>query len=113
MKLAHISREARERDTLLPLIDDVDKVLDEAITYTRSLMAELNLPILEFELEVGLKWLADKFKSHHLQVSVVVPDTLNVHLSETHTAFLFQCVRELLMNVVKHAKTETAAIILT
>lgn len=113
MKLAHISREARERDTLLPLIDDVDKVLDEAITYTRSLMAELNLPILEFELETGLKWLADKFKSHHLQVSVVVPDTLNVHLSETHTAFLFQCARELLMNVVKHAKTETAAIILT
>lgn len=113
MKLAHISREARESATLLPLIDDVDKVLDEAITYTRSLMAELNPPILEFGLEMGLKWLADKFKSHHLQVSVVVPDTLNVHLSETHTAFLFQCVRELLMNVVKHAKTETATIVLT
>lgn len=113
LKLAHITREATGNDTLLPLLEAADKVLDEAITYTRSLMAELNPPILEFGLVMGLKWLADKFKTHHLDVVLVVPETLNVHLSETHTAFLFQCVRELLMNVVKHARTDTATIALT
>ena len=113
LKLAHIMRDAAGDGRLLPLVEATDKVVNEAITYTRSLMAELNPPILEFGLVMGLKWLADKFKAHHLQVVLVAPETLNVNLSETHTAFLFQCTRELLMNVVKHAETDSATITLT
>ncbi|MGC3974366.1 MAG: response regulator [Nitrospira sp.] len=113
LKLAQIMREETGNPTLLPSIDAADKVLDDAITYTRSLMAELNPPILEFGLVMGLKWLAHKFKTHHLNVVVVAPETLNVQLPEMYTAYLFQSVRELLMNVVKHAKTDTATIALT
>jgi signal transduction histidine kinase len=113
LKLAHITREGSGDGRLLPLIADADKVINEAITYTRSLMAELNPPILEFGLVMGLKWLVDKFKVHNLHVGLVVPETLNIKISETHTAILFQCTRELLMNVVKHAETNAATIALS
>jgi PAS domain S-box-containing protein len=113
LKLAHITREGSGDGRLLPLIADADKVINEAITYTRSLMAELNPPILEFGLVMGLKWLVDKFKVHNLHVVLVVPETLNIKISETHTAILFQCTRELLMNVVKHAETNAATIALS
>ena len=113
LKLAQAIRETPENGKVQPLLGSADHVLNEAITYTRSLMAELNPPILEFGLVMGLKWLADKFKAHHLNVSLAVPDTLTLKLSENQTALLFQCARELLMNVVKHAETDTATIALT
>ena len=113
LKLGQATQEAMAYPKLQQLLEGADGVLDEAITYTRSLMAELNPPILGFGLPMGLKWLAEKFKTHHIEVELDIPEALELQLSENQSGLLFQCTRELLMNVVKHAKTDRAMISLT
>ena len=102
MKLTQASQgtnEQREQQ-----LRDADRILQDAITYTRSLVAQLTPPVLrEFGLIMGLTWLAEQMKQHH---GLSVGMTLNVpsvELSEEHAILLFQSVRELLMNIVKHA----------
>jgi PAS domain S-box-containing protein len=90
---------------------DADRILQDAITYTRSLVAQLTPPVLrEFGLIVGLTWLAEQMKQHHeLHVGMTLNVT-SVELSEEHAILLFQSVRELLMNIVNHADTTEAAL---
>jgi PAS domain S-box-containing protein len=113
LKLGQATQEAAAHPKLQQLLEGADGVLNEAITYTRSLMAELNPPILGWGLPMGLKWLADKFKAHHIEVELDIPEGLELQLSENQSGLLFQCTRELLMNVVKHANTGRAKITLT
>ncbi len=113
LKLGQATVEAKPHPKLQQLLEGADGVLNDAITYTRSLMAELNPPILGCGLPMGLKWLAEKFRAHHIDVQVDIPESLDLQLSENQSGLLFQCIRELLMNVVKHAETDRATITLT
>jgi signal transduction histidine kinase len=84
--------------------------LQEAITYTRSVMADLRPDVLdEHDLTAALEWAAGRMARHGLKVEVV-DDGKPKPLDEETLGFLFQAVRELLWNVVKHAKT-TAAVV--
>jgi CheY-like chemotaxis protein/anti-sigma regulatory factor (Ser/Thr protein kinase) len=93
---------------------EVARLLDEAIEHARSLTRELSPPILQAgglipALDWLGKWMEEK---HHLRVDVqteadAVPDT------EDLTLLFFQAVRELLFNVVKHAKVQAARVELT
>jgi PAS domain S-box-containing protein len=96
--------------TMAGLLAEADRVLDESIMYTRSLMADLTPPILQFGLVMSLKWLADKFRRHNVTVDVHTQPDSHIDLTEDQISLLFQSVRELLMNVVKHAKTDRARI---
>lgn len=113
LKLGQAIHEAKKDPKLQQLLEGAEGVLNEAIGYTRSLMAELNPLVLGFGLPMGLKWLADKFQTHHLAVELDIPEAFDLTLSENQTGLLFQCTRELLMNVVKHAHTDRATISLT
>jgi hypothetical protein len=42
-------------------------------------MAELNPPILGYGLPMGLKWLTDKFKAHHMEIELDIPEGLELH----------------------------------
>jgi PAS domain S-box-containing protein len=87
---------------------EADLILKDAISYTRSLVAQLTPPVLrEFGLVSGLTWLADQMKQHALQVELTI-GIPTVELPEEHAILLFQSVRELLMNVVKHAGSSSA-----
>jgi CheY-like chemotaxis protein len=89
---------------------EADRILQEAIAYTRSLVAQLTPPILrEFGLVSALTWLGDQMKQHRLQVEIT-EGISSVDLPEEHAILLFQSVRELLMNVVKHAGSQRAAL---
>ena len=89
---------------------EADRILQDAITYTRSLVAQLTPPVLrEFGLIMGLTWLAEQMKHRGLKVDIEL-NVPSVDLSEEHAILLFQSVRELLMNVVKHAGTTDAAL---
>ena len=92
------------------LIDDADRVLNDALTYTRSLVAQLTPPVLrEFGLIMGLKWLGEQIKRRGLTVSVTV-NVATVDLAEEQAILVFQSVRELLMNILKHAGTPEASL---
>jgi PAS domain S-box-containing protein len=92
-------------------IREVSVLLDEAIENARSLTRELSPPILQAGgLIPALDWLARWMgEKHHLQVDVQTDETA-VPATEDMTILLFQSVRELLFNVVKHAKVPTARV---
>ena len=89
---------------------EADRILQDAINYTRSLVAQLTPPALrEFGLVSALAWLADHMKQHRLHVDMIA-EVSSVQLPEEHAILLFQSVRELLMNAVKHAGSSQATL---
>ncbi|HEX2056201.1 MAG TPA: PAS domain-containing protein [Nitrospiraceae bacterium] len=95
------------------LIGEADATLTQALTYTRSLIAELSPPVLrDFGLVAALQWLADQMRRHELIVTLE-RHVEEVALPEEKAVLLFQSVRELLLNVSKHAGTDRAAVIVT
>jgi signal transduction histidine kinase len=92
------------------LVAEVDGLLEKAGEYTRSLMAKLNPPVLdELGLPSALTWLAKQMPLHGLLVEVRLSDE-QVPLPEDQAVLLFQSVRELLINVAKHAGTDRATV---
>ena len=95
------------------LLNEADDVLTQSLNYTRFLVAELSPQVLyQFGLSAALKWLAGQMKTHGLTVAVHCEMT-RLSLAEETAAMLYQSVRELLFNVVKHACTDEASISLT
>lgn len=92
-------------------VDEVCQYLDVAIARTRSLTAEICSPILyELGLAPALEWLGEKFTAkHRLPVRVTTSGQPRALAEETRNT-LFRAVRELLRNVVKHARATTAAV---
>ena len=95
------------------ILEDIDHVLDQSLTYTRSLVAELSPQVLyQFGLPKALEFLADQMRQHGLLVKVE-STTDYLPLVEEQAILLFQSVRELLFNVIKHAEIDQAAVSLT
>ena len=93
------------------LLERVDDMLSEALTYSRTLVAELSPPVLYDDgLGAGLKWLGQSMGRHGQTVTVLVPDNREFKLPEAHCVLLFQSVRELLINASKHAGTGKATV---
>jgi signal transduction histidine kinase len=89
-------------------MQEIDNVLDQCLTYTRSLMSDLMPRELSHgELNAALRWLAAPMHEHGLTVVVNVPDDA-VILAENTAITIVKCVRELLFNVLKHADTQEA-----
>ncbi|MBX3300643.1 MAG: response regulator [Nitrospira sp.] len=89
----------------------VDDILSEALTYSRTLVAELSPPVLhDHGLAAGLTWLAEYMRKYNQTVTVLLSANQDVPLPEAHRIMLFQSVRELLINTSKHANTGTATV---
>jgi PAS domain S-box-containing protein len=89
---------------------EVEDLLDESIAASRSLTAELSPPILhEVGLSAGLQWLARRMaETHGLFVDLELEES--GPLPESAKILLFESVRELLFNVVKHANVRSAIV---
>ena len=95
------------------LLKDADQALTQALDYTRSLVSELAPPSLhEFGLFQSVEWLASQMRQHGLTVEVH-PAAEALFLPEDQAILLFQSVRELLYNVLKHAHTDKATVSMT
>jgi PAS domain S-box-containing protein len=99
-----------EKDSVKQAAGEIGELIDQSIAASRSLTAELSPPILhEAGLNAGLEWLArwmaDKQHLHvDLEMDAIEP------LTETTKILLFESVRELLFNAVKHSKTRSVRI---
>jgi PAS domain S-box-containing protein len=93
-------------------LGESDDILQQALTYTRSLVAQLTpMALHEFGLAAALKWLADQMRQQYqLSVQVDVQAGLIVTLPEDQSVLLFQSIRELLINVAKHARIDHATV---
>ncbi|MBT8062652.1 MAG: MASE1 domain-containing protein [Gammaproteobacteria bacterium] len=87
------------------------EILDEAIGHTRNIIADLSPPVLyELGLVQAIRWLADReHRRGDFSFEVTEVGTPG-DLSEECKVAAFQCYRELLMNVVKHAHAATVQI---
>lgn len=103
-----------KRDEMTPrsrnFIAESDDVLAQALTYTRSLVAELSPPVLrESGLPKAIQWLAEQMTRRDMTIAV----DCNIDYSsvnEDQSVLLFQSARELLINVSKHAGTPRASV---
>jgi len=89
----------------------VDELLAESVETLRTLSAELCPPILRDQgLAAALEWLAGQMRQRHgLSVTLRTDAGAEVH-GEEMRGFVFEAVRELLFNVVKHAGTDSAEV---
>jgi len=96
-------------------LSESEDILQQALTYTRTLVAQLTpMALHEFGLPAALKWLGDQMRQQHrLTVKVELDDRLSVTLPEDQSVLVFQSVRELLINVAKHARVDKASIRVT
>jgi len=106
------SRGRMEDSEVESWLGESDDILQQALTYTRSLVAQLTpMALHEFGLAAALKWLADQMRQQYrLSVQVDVQQGMSVTLPEDQSVLIFQSIRELLINVAKHARIDQAAV---
>ena len=92
-------------------LDDATDMIKAAIQEVRSLTFELSPPVLhELGFEEAVDWLAEQFhKVNGISCTVAIDGQVNP-LADEISIFLFHSVRELLVNVAKHAGAKSAKI---
>lgn len=104
-------REALGEPGLERLAGELQRILAEAHQRTGSLSFQLSPPILhDVGLWAAIQWLAEDLKLRYgLQVTVE-DQAGNCPLAEETRISVFRSLRELLMNVTKHAHTDKARV---
>jgi len=90
---------------------EIDSLLQQCLQYARTLMAQLSPSVLQdLGLIPALHWLAEQMSQQGLKVDVRVLTPEAPSFDEQQSDMLFQAVRELLTNVLKHAGVSTATV---
>jgi PAS domain S-box-containing protein len=90
-------------------IESINVLIEQAISEIRSLTFQLRPPILaNAGLEAALKWLAQESGENYGLMVKITDDKSFKPLKYEIRSAIFQIVRELLLNVVKHAGTQNA-----
>jgi signal transduction histidine kinase len=86
------------------LLDNIRMAAMESLQWTRAIIADLSPPgLYDMGLESALNWLVGRVRERHALDIVVERCELPPGLALETKVTLFQCIRELLSNVVKHA----------
>lgn len=109
MKLARVlpSLEGAVRAEVASALD----LVREASAHQRALSCELSPPLLhEAGLASALQWLAEDLETRHGFRTEVVAHGERLPLGEGARGVVFRAVRELVLNVLKHAKVMSARV---
>ena len=92
-------------------IDEAIELLAQSVVDTRTLTFELSPPVLyDLGLKEALSWLVEDVEKRHGIRIELCDDEAHKPLDDATAALVFRAVRELLMNVFKHAKVPTAKV---
>ncbi|MFH1135756.1 MAG: sensor histidine kinase [Pseudomonadota bacterium] len=92
-------------------IREVVGILDEAIQDARTLTLELSPPVLyELGLTAGLEWLVEQTQEKYGLETIFVDSPRCPVLPVNMSILAFRAVRELLINVVKHAQASRVVV---
>jgi PAS domain S-box-containing protein len=113
-QLSSLKEEIQKQNSISDInqsIDQMESWLSESITVTRSLSINIDPIVLQGKgLAEPLNWLASQMKEQYsLEVRVLSGEDLH-GVDDPIRIVVFQTVRELLFNVVKHAETSEATI---
>lgn len=100
-------------DTQKNEIKEIRDYIEQAIIHTRNLTFELSPPVLyELGLKAAIEWLGEQIQRKHNIEFEFEDDGQTKEVSEEIKIFLFTAVRELLVNVIKHAKAKKVKVTL-
>ena len=92
-------------------LDEIAGLLEGVVGEMRSLTAQLNPPVLEqLGLVPALEWLAEEMRKTYALEVVLEDDAASKPLDSVTASILFRAVRELLINVARHAKVNLARV---
>jgi PAS domain S-box-containing protein len=92
-------------------IEDIQTLLEKSIQYTKSLTFELSPPILyELGFESAIEWFGEQIQKHHKILVKFEEDGKPKPLNKDVSVLVFQTVRELFMNIVKHAQAHEVGV---
>jgi two-component system, chemotaxis family, CheB/CheR fusion protein len=92
-------------------VDAAVALLEQAIAEERALIFDLSPPILyDLGLAEALAWLAEDFEARYGITLEVVDDGSEKPMNDSTRAIVFRTVRELVMNVRKHAGITAAKV---
>jgi PAS domain S-box-containing protein len=92
-------------------IDQAVDLLAQSATDTRTLIFDLSPPILhDLGFKAALSWLVEDLQKRHRLEVMVSDDGADDALDDASATLLFRAVRELLLNVFKHAQTPSATV---
>jgi PAS domain S-box-containing protein len=91
-------------------VDEIEQIMGESVKMSRSLSAELSPPILhEGDLVDGLEWLGRWMREkNHFDVDLAIET--RPMMDGDAKVLVFESVRELLFNVIKHARVSKARV---
>jgi signal transduction histidine kinase len=92
-------------------VEEIAQIIDQTNAAIRTLEFELSPPVLrELGLVPALTWLADEMlRQYNLKVDIS-DDYQPIALDQLSRAVVFRAVRELLINVARHAGTNRAEV---
>jgi len=104
-------REASTSNEAVKALDDIREFIKQSIQDTRSLTSELSPPVLyELGLESALAWLVTETRQKHgLQIEFN-DDGQPKPLDNSCRMIMFQAARELIFNIVKHARAHSVTV---
>jgi PAS domain S-box-containing protein len=86
-------------------IQQIRGLLEKVIDQTHTLTFELSPPVLhQLGLEAAIEWAGEKISQDHGIEFMFSDDGRMKPIDADHLALVFRCVRELMMNIAKHAK---------
>ena len=111
-KFEQMQESAIYRSLAKPM-EEIRRLIEESIRYTRSLVFELSPPILyDLGFEPAMEWLAEHMEKQYGLVVHLENDDEPKPLDNEAGVLLFRAVRELLFNVLKHAQASYTRILL-
>ncbi len=107
----NISKLTRENPGLAVDLTEIKSYIEQTIEFTRSLTFELSSPILyQLGFEQAVEWLAEQIqKKHDIAIEFNSDKNLRNFRGEISIQ-LYKTVRELLLNIVKHAEARSAKV---
>ncbi|MBW2173679.1 MAG: PAS domain S-box protein, partial [Deltaproteobacteria bacterium] len=92
-------------------VNEISKLVEETIWDTRSLISELGSPVLyELGFVPAVQWLTQHTSKRHSIPTDFEDDGQPKPLSDDVRVLLFQAVRELLANVIRHSQAQKAKV---
>ncbi|MHC4705867.1 MAG: PAS domain-containing sensor histidine kinase [Planctomycetota bacterium] len=104
-------RESMSPSKFTAPLNEIRELVGQAIESSRSLTSELSPPVLyELGFEAAVEWLVKNTRQKHGLSTDFKSDGLPKPLSFNVRVLLFQAVRELLVNIAKHANARNVTV---
>lgn len=104
-------RDLLPSDDSRDFLSEIRSLVEKTINYTKSLTFELSPPILyELGFEATIEWLGEQIQKQHSIIVEMANDGLSKPLDRDVSILMFQIMRELFMNIVKHARAAKVAV---